>query len=200
MEKINNMANHEKKTRYKISFNSPVILTFSLLCLVALILNQVTFGKTNLWFFSVYHSSLSSPLTYVRMVGHVFGHANWSHFMGNITLLLVIGPLLEEKYGSKKILLVIFLTALVTGLANYIFFPNYQVLGASGVVFAMILLCSFTSFKNGEIPLTFLLVAIIYIGEQIYDGLFVQDSVSNFSHIIGGAVGAGFGFMMKKEK
>lgn len=194
-----------KNTRkLHISFNSPVILGFTIVCLVALLFNMLTNGASNLLLFSIYHSPLSDPLTYVRFIGHVFGHAGWEHFLGNIMLILIVGPLLEEKYGSSDILFVILATALVTGIANYIFFPQYRVLGASGVVFALILLSSFTSFKENTIPLTFILVALLYIGEQVYSALFIVDNVSNFSHILGGMVGAGLGFFMngtnKKER
>lgn len=150
--------------------------------------------------FSVYRSSLASPLTYVRFFGHICGHASWSHFLGNITMLLVVGPMLEEKYGSGNMLIVIAVTALITGLANFIFFPGIQLLGASGVVFAFILLSSFTSFREGEIPITFILVAVIYIGGQVYDGIFVQDNVSNLTHILGGGVGSVLGYTMAKNK
>lgn len=180
----------------KISFNSPVILGFFLICLTALILNKVTGGWTNNTFFSVYRSSFLQPLTYIRMIGHIFGHADWQHFMGNMTLLLVVGPLLEEKYGSEKLILVIIATALVTGIVNFIFFPHIQLLGASGVVFAFILLSSITSMEEGKIPLTFLLVSIIYIGGQVYDGIFVKDNVSNLTHIVGGIVGAVLGYIL----
>ncbi len=186
--------------RLRISFNSPVILGFTILCFITLILNTLTKGSTNNLFFSVYHSSLGNPLTYIRFIGHVFGHAGWEHFIGNIMLILIVGPLLEEKYGSLEILFVILSTALVTGIANYLLFPRYQVLGASGVVFALILLSSFTSFEEGTIPLTFILVALIYIGQQIYSAVFVVDNVSNFSHILGGVVGAGLGFFMNKKR
>lgn len=186
--------------RLRISFNSPVILGFTILCFIALILNTLTKGSTNNLFFSVYHSSLGNPLTYIRFIGHVFGHAGWEHFIGNIMLILIVGPLLEEKYGSFEILFVILSTALVTGIANYLVFPRYQVLGASGVVFALILLSSFTSFEGGTIPLTFILVALIYIGQQIYSAVFVVDNISNFSHILGGVVGAGLGFFMNKKR
>ena len=64
-------------------------------------------------------------------------------------MILVVGPLLEEKYGSSSILLAIATTALVTGLANFILFPQKQLLGASGVVFALILLSSFTCVREG---------------------------------------------------
>ena len=186
--------------KINISFNSPVVLTFSLICFGSLILSTVTGGLTNDLLFSVYRSSLLSPLTYIRMIGHVFGHAGWDHFIGNMTLLLVVGPLLEEKYGSKNIMLAILATAVITGLVNFIFFPHVQLLGASGVVFAFILLSSFTSLKEGKIPLTFILVVLIYIGGQIYDGLFVKDNVSNLTHIIGGGVGSGLGYIMGKNK
>ena len=49
----------------------------------------------------------------------------------NITLILVVGPMLEEKYGSKDIIFVIIATALVTGLVHFMFFPRVQLLGAS---------------------------------------------------------------------
>lgn len=177
-----------------------MVLWFTIICLVALILGVATNGAATATFFSVYRSSLASPLTYVRFIGHIFGHASWNHFLGNITLLLIIGPLLEEKYGSSNVLFVILATAVVTGIVNFIFFPHVQLLGASGVVFAFILLSSFTSIKEGSLPMTFLLIAVIYIGGQVYAGIFVQDNVSNLSHILGGLVGSGLGYMMTKNK
>lgn len=186
--------------RLQVSFNSPVILGFTIICLIALVLSAVTGGAVNNLLFSVYRSSLLDPLTYVRFIGHVFGHANWEHFIGNIMLILVVGPLLEEKYGSWDIALVVFSTALITGLVNYIFFPNVQLLGASGVVFSLILLSSFTSIKEGSIPLTFILVAVIYLGQQVYQGIFVKDNVANLTHILGGIVGSSLGYLMNKNK
>ena len=171
-----------------------------MICLVALLLDAVTNGASTRAVFSVYRSSLASPLTYVRFFGHVCGHANWEHFIGNMMMLLVVGPMLEEKYGSLNILFVILATALVTGLVNFIFFPQVQLLGASGVVFAFILLSSFTSIREGAIPVTFVLVTIIYIGGQIYDMVFVRDNVSNLSHILGGGVGSVLGYVMAKNK
>ena len=178
------MSEHRK---LKISFNSPVILSFAILCFLAVILNFITRGFANQVFFSVYRSSLLNPLAYVRFFGHVLGHAGWSHFFGNITLILVVGPLLEEKYGSANLLFVILATALTTGIVHVVFFPGIMLLGASGVVFALILL-------------SFILVAVIYIGQQVYEGIFVQDNVSNLTHILGGLVGAALGYVMNKNK
>lgn len=186
--------------KLQLSFNSPIVLGFTIACFLVLIIDKLTGGASTIALFSVYRSSLLSPLTYVRFLGHVLGHAGWEHFIGNIMLILVVGPLLEEKYGSSNLLFVVIVTALVTGLVNFIFFPHVQLLGASGVVFAFILLSSFTSFKEGEVPVTFMLVALIYIGQQVYDGIIVQDNVSNLTHILGGGIGSGLGFIMNKNK
>ena len=189
-----------EKKKLKISFNSPIVLGFTIVCVIVLIVDMLTLGASTNALFSVYRSSLLNPLTYIRFFGHVVGHADWSHFFGNIMMLLVVGPLLEEKYGSSNILFVILPTAFVTGRTNFIFFPNIQLLGASGVVFAFILLASMTSIKEGKLPLTFILVAVLYIGEQIYSGIFIHDNVSNLTHIIGGAVGSVLGYIMNKNK
>lgn len=194
------MSKTNGKPILKISFNSPVVLWFSIICLGALILNTITGGKSNALLFEVYRSPLTNPLTYIRMFTHVFGHASWSHFINNITLILVVGPLLEEKYGSADMLIVTISTAFITGLVHFIFFPGTALLGASGVVFAYILLSSFACIKDGSIPLTFILVAVLYIGGQVVDGVFVRDNVSNLTHIIGGVVGAFFGYITNVRK
>lgn len=182
----------------KFHFNSPVILTFVLISFIAFVLNIITAGKSNGLIFSVYRSSMASPLFYVRLICHIFGHVNWSHFSGNIIFILLVGPLLEEKYGSWNIAMIIFFTALITGFVNIVFFST-GLLGASGVVFALILLSSITSMKNGKIPLTFVIVAIIYIGGQLYNGLFVQDNISNLSHMVGGLLGCIFGYAFNRN-
>ncbi len=188
------------KRKLQLSFNAPVVLGFTVLCFVVLVLDTITNGNITNSFFSVYRSSLVNPATYIRFFGHVVGHAGWNHFVGNIMMILVVGPLLEEKYGSSNILFVILSTALVTGIVNFVFFPNVRLLGASGVVFAFILLSSLTSITEGKIPITFILVAIIYIGEQVYSGIFINDNVANLTHIIGGLVGSVLGYIMNKYK
>ena len=58
---------------------------------------------------------------------------------------------------------------------------------------------SFTSFKSGEIPVTFILVAVIFIGQQVVEGVFVRDNISNTSHILGGIVGSAIGYNLNKK-
>ena len=179
-----------------IRFNSPAVLTFALLSLLTLLLDSLTGGRTTMQFFSVYRSSLADPLTYIRFFGHVLGHSGYAHYMGNMLLLLLVGPALEEKYGSRTIILTIVITALVTGLVQFIFFPGSALLGASGVVFMMIVLSSFTEMKRGGIPLTLILVVVFYLGGEISDGLLKSDNVSQMTRIVGGVCGIVFGFTL----
>lgn len=180
----------------KLQYNSPVILTFFLASLAVLLLDMLTRGWTTVHLFCVYRSSLGDPLFYVRLVGHVLGHGGWDHFLGNMTLLLVVGPPLEEKYGSLPLLAGILLTAVVSGILQCVLFPESALLGASGIVFMLIMLSSLAGMKNGQIPLTLILVAVLYLGQQVYDILFIEDNVANFMHIVGGICGTGFGFAM----
>ena len=186
--------------RLVIRFNAPVILGFALLSLLVLGLDALTGGSTTSQFFCVYRSSLGDPLTYIRFFGHVLGHSGYDHYMGNMLLMLLVGPVLEEKYGSRSILMTIIVTALVTGLVHFIFFPGSALMGASGVVFMLIVLSSFTEMKKDGIPVTLILVVIFYLGSEIADAIFNRDNVSQLTHIVGGLCGMFFGFSFRGRK
>lgn len=193
------MAQARSTRAHRITFNSPVVLGFVLLCIAERLLSMVTGGASTQAFFMTYHSSLSNPLTYVRFVTHAIGHGSWDHLVSNMAYILLLGPLLEEKYGSRTLLEIMVLTALACGIVNYVLFPHQALCGASGICFAFILLSSVTSLSEGEIPLTFLLVAALFLGQQIVDAVVVRDNVSNLSHVIGGVVGAGAGFALSQN-
>ena len=187
------------KKKLKITFNAPVVLSLAAISFVATLLNYVTGGASGRVLFMTYHSPLSSPMTWIRAFTHIFGHADWTHLIGNMSYLLLLGPMLEEKYSSQTLAGVIAVTAVVTSVVNYIFFPGIALCGASGVVFAFILLSSFTEFREGEIPVTFILVAVFFLGQQIYDGITVQDNISNMAHIVGGIIGGLLGYVLNKK-
>ncbi len=184
--------------RYKLVLNAPLTITFVAICVLALVLSSVTGGKSDTLVFGVYRSSLSDPLTYVRFFCHIFGHVDINHLINNMLLILILGPMLEERYGSSLLLLVIGVTALLTGVVHFIFFPGQMLLGASGVVFAYIVLASVSGFRQREIPITFIIVAVVYLGQQIYQGLFDTDNISQLTHIIGGVIGGICGFRSRR--
>jgi rhomboid protease GluP len=185
--------------RRRISYNSPVVLTFALICLGVLLLGLLTKQRSTALLFSVYRAPLTDLLTYPRFFLHVLGHSGWSHYLGNMLMLLIVGPPLEEKYGGKKLVLTMAITALVSGLVQFVFFPGSALLGASGIVFMMIVLLSMTDMRSGRIPVTLILVLIFYIGREAVNGFALKDNVSQITHIVGGACGAVAGFILNRR-
>ena len=174
-------------------YNSVLILSYFFISFVALILKYLTGGKTNDWFFSSYRSSPLNPLTYIRMVTHVLGHQDFKHFSNNFVYILLIGPIIEEKYGTRELLMMIIITAIVIAIINLLFSKN-RILGASGIVFMLIVLSSFTNLQTGKIPVTLIMIFLFYIVNEIIDGIFKKDNVSHLGHILGAVCGCVFGF------
>ena len=179
----------------KIIYNAPVILTFTFIAVIVRVFGDPI---TDILFTVKPHFDVFDPLDYLRIFLHVIGHKDWEHLIGNFTFILLLGPLVEEKYGSKDLLIIIIITAVVTGMSNIIFF-NTGLIGASGIVFMLILLSSMTNFRSGTIPLTFILVAALYLGKEIIDSLEI-DNIAQFAHIIGGISGSVFGFLFVKRR
>ena len=187
--------------KLRITYNAPVVLTFTLLA-VAVYLLPGSFEDKNpdlnsLRYWFVAYPTLGHGIGahgYVGLFGHILGHANWEHLLGNFMLILLIGPILEERHGSVNLLVMILITALVTGLAN-VALSDHVLVGASGVVFMMILLASMANVRGGEIPLTFIAVAVIYMGGELVKAFHANDGISHMAHLVGGAAGAAFGFL-----
>ncbi|TFG61550.1 MAG: rhomboid family intramembrane serine protease [Spirochaetales bacterium] len=185
----------------KLRYNAPVSLTFTIIGAIVLLLNQFLLKSLIPTLFTAPGRggfSLINPVDYLRLITHVIGHANWTHFMSNFSFILLLGPSLEEKYGSASILFMMFVTAVVTGILNTLLIPA-GLLGASGIVFMMILLMSFTNIKSGEIPITFILVVLLFLVKEVVNA-FQQNNVSEFAHIAGGILGSLFGFLRPEKK
>lgn len=180
----------------KISYNSPVILSFALICTAVFFIDGFVAGNL-MQFFSVGTDFSPHPVVLFSMISHVIGHASMEHLLGNMTFILLLGPIVEEKYGSGKTIFMILATAIITAIINMSFFST-GLLGASGIVFMLILLVSFTNVKDGKIPLTFILVALLFVGKEIIH-TFQEDQVSQAAHIIGGVCGSIFGFVLGRK-
>ena len=176
-------------------YNSIVILSYFFICVVVLVLNKITNNKVNRYFFLSGRGNIFNPLTYITMFTHIFGHENFNHFRNNFLYILLIGPMIEEKYGSYNLLVMILITAFVTAFINIII-SNQKILGASGIAFMLILLSSLVNLQDGKVPLTLILIFMFYIIGEIKDGLFKRESISHLSHIIGAICGFVYGFYL----
>jgi rhomboid protease GluP len=191
----------------RIRYNAPTTLTFTLISGIVLLLSGTLLpGLTTQWFSTPAPFHANSFQDYVKLVSHPLGHASIDHYISNFGFILLLGPILEMSYGSLSVLVMMFATALVTGLLQVFFFPSTILLGASGIVFMMILLASFTNFNKGEVPLTFILVMVVYLGREVFNAVAAKvtpgsaGNISQFAHIIGGLVGSFFGFLRPAKR
>jgi GlpG protein len=129
---------------------------------------------------------------YLSLISYVFGHSSIEHLLGNMSLLLILGPIIELKYGTKRFILMSVVTALITGLLHTLLWDN-GLLGFSGLVFMYIVLSTLLNIRNREIPFTFILVVVLYFGIEILSSL-KETQISHFAHLFGGAMGAFWGF------
>ena len=187
-----------KRRRLRLSFNAPVVLIFALLSLLALGLSYLP-GNWNARLFSVWRSSLTDFWTYPRFFLHVLGHGNLQHYISNLMLLLVLGPPLESHYGHRTLIEIMAIVALVSGLVQFIFFPGTALLGASGIVFAFIVLASMAGMQQGTIPLTMIFAVLLWIGTEVWNMIALDNNVSELTHIVGGTVGAILGFALARR-
>ena len=187
------------KTKIKLAYNCPVVLTYAAVCLVMLGINWITGGWFNHYVMVCWgHPNLLDPMSYLRVITYFFGHSSWEHYASNMLLMLLVGPIVEEKYGSWNLAFMIMITGVASGLIHCIFFEG-GIIGASGIVFMMIILSAFTNVKKGEIPLTLILVAVIYLGREVVNA-FSNDNVSQFGHIVGGLFGLFWGIYYYRTK
>ncbi len=189
----------QRKKLARITFNSPVVLCFVFICVAVQATSTLTGGMTTHALFSSRSVSLADPLSFFCLVSYIFGHAGWDHLIGNMSYILLLGPLLEEKYGSVRLMGIMLASALAGSIANLALLHT-GVVGASGVVFTFILLSSITGLRDGEVPLTFILVAVLYLGQQLYGAFFVRENISYLGHIAGGVVGGVVGFIMPAKQ
>ncbi len=178
----------------RVRYNSPVILTFSLAAMAVYAVTWSVPGARALFELSP-GFSVMSPLSWLTLLSYSLGHASAGHLAGNLAFILLLGPLVEEKYGSMRTLAMMAITALVTAVLQLLLFPE-GLLGASGIVLMLIILGSWTNFKAGEIPLTFILVAFLFLGREVIDA-FQPDQISQFAHLVGGVTGGVFGLLAR---
>ena len=175
-------------------YNSPVIISYLIISIIAWLLNCITGGKSNKLLFTSYRSSPFNPLTYIRLFTHSIGHIDLSHLIHNFLFILLIGPMIEEKYGSINLLVMLLITSLVIGLFNTIF-SNYSITGASGNVYMLIVLSSFSNISEGKIPITLVLILIFYVISEFKDRLIEGNKKTyHTGHLLGALCGIAFGF------
>ncbi len=183
----------EDVTKY-FSYNSVVILTFFFICFILLILDYIFVHKISN-FFALKKGSLLNPMTYIRFISNSFVSSDWNHFRSNFLYILLLGPMLEEKYGSIALIEMMVITSLVSSFL-VILFSNKGALGCSDITFMMIVLSSIVNIQGGKIPITLVLIVLFYVLDEVIKEVFHKsDGISHLAHIAGAVCGVVFGFI-----
>jgi len=181
----------------QLRYNAPVTFSFALICVLVMLLDQYVFPG----FVGAYLSAPGADFDGTKVAHwfavllYVFGHESWTHLWNNFLFILLLGPILEEKYSPKPLLMMLFSTTIVTGIFN-ILMRQPPLVGASAIVFMMIMLVSFARTKPGDVPVSFILIFILFLLAELTRGAAnTNPAVSNMAHIVGGVCGTIFGFL-----
>ena len=184
-----------------IHIDSPLTTALILCCTMVHVTSSVIITEFSTNYFAIppfAWFSFTSPKSYWRLFSHILGHTSWAHLNGNVVNLLLVMPACERHYGSLALTKIILYVATASGIAHmFMAPPNTVQLGASGVVFSMIILNSLIEMGSpgqtgsvGKIPLTFLCQICLWCWKEVVSQLFYSGTgVSHIAHLVGAVVG-----------
>jgi membrane associated rhomboid family serine protease len=186
----------------RLTVEAPVVICFSLVCVMVHILNVTILPGLNRFLAVQDTFSMFSFMQYPRLITHVFAHdSQINHIKGNMMNLLLVGPSAEHVYGSHAMLLTFVLVAIVSAFAHILVGSAYtHQLGASGIVFCVILLNSLVAADSGEIPLSFVLTVGLWVTDEVVKFLWNTDHMSHHAHLTGAIVGTMAGYYFKGKE
>lgn len=201
-----------KKNSLKFIFDSPVVLVFSVVSAVIFISDLILKLNLSEKIFecpgakSVPAFDFKSALSYVKLVIYPFGGENSTSFFLNIGFILLLGPVLEERYGSIMLALMIFITSLVGGVLTACV-STFGIYGCGGIVFMMIILSVLSVFIKKQLPVSWIFIFTLYLAFSLFSGKkisgfmpFMQNNVPVFIQLASGICGSLFGFFVCPKK
>lgn len=136
-----------------------------------------------------------------RLVTAMFAHGSFTHIFFNMFALLMFGPLLEQRIGSKNFLLVYFVSGIVASIAAAFLYPFS--LGASGAIFGMlgalvVLMPDLRILLFFAIPMPLWVASIGWVLIDTFGLVSSSTGVANAAHLAGIAVGFAIGYYLKR--
>jgi membrane associated rhomboid family serine protease len=186
----------------RLTVEAPVVISFCFICVMIHLLQQTIWSGLNTFLAVKDTFDITDVMQLPRLFSHVIAHdGSLGHIKGNMVHLLLVGPSAETVFGSTTIMIVILLVAVTSAVAHIIVGGlNSNQLGASGVVFAVILLNSLVAAVAGKIPLGFILTAALWVTDELYKFFFGTDGVSHHAHLTGAIVGTAAAYYIQGGK
>jgi len=165
-------------------------------CTVAFIIQTFSSGFTEA-FVLTSSEVLMKPWT---LITSIFLHGSASHLLFNMFALFLFGLLLEKFVGSKKFLLIFFLTGIIASTAALFYTSS---LGASGAVYGIIgalaaLRPRMIVWTYG-VPMPMVAAAGFYLLLD-FAGMFFPSNIANTAHIAGLIAGVMIGLVLRESR
>jgi membrane associated rhomboid family serine protease len=134
------------------------------------------------------------------LVTSMFLHGSFEHLFYNMFALALFGYILENIIGSKKFLILYFVSGVIAGLGTI---PFYEAsLGASGAIMGILgtlgMLRPRMTVYISYIPMPMAAAVVLWaLGDII--GFFAPSGIANAAHLFGLAVGLVIGFYLKDK-
>ena len=128
----------------------------------------------------------------------MFLHGNFSHLLFNMYALILFGPLVERKIGSKRFLFAYFLSGIVASFAA-LYYPS--ALGASGAIMGIIglVIMLFPDLKVlffFIVPMSMRTAGIIFALIDVFGFFAGSSGVAHLAHLAGLSVGLIYGYYL----
>ena len=165
-----------------------IAINFIMFCLTGFLFPSLKY------IFSLVPSYILYRHYYWQFLTYMFTHATVSHFIFNMLSLYIFGTAVERRVGSREFLLYYLLTGVLSGVASYAMFyvanTNTVLLGASGAIYALLMLFSVLYPRSviyvfGLIPVQAPLLIILYFIIELISGLIAHDGVAHMTHLSG---------------
>jgi hypothetical protein len=173
--------------------NKLTALWLALICIVIFIFQNLIPGFTNLLILN--QLSFSQPW---RFLTSIFLHGSLIHLTYNLFALILFGLILEKLIGSKKFLIIFFLSGIFASLISVNFYNSS--LGASGAIFGIIgtlaVIKPLMPVWAFGLILPMFLAAIFWIVGDLLGFLYASDNIGHLSHLAGLGLGVIYGLVL----
>ncbi|MBP5568442.1 MAG: rhomboid family intramembrane serine protease [Treponema sp.] len=163
-----------KKISLKFEYDAPVTLSFIVITVLIFVISLIAKdAKIQSLLVAPTNAAGKAPFSFSNIKSilglflYIFGGADPALLFTNLLFIALIGPSMEERYGSFIIGIMMFVSALFAGVLNACF-CKYPMSGCSAVVFMLVLLNAMMYFSKNKITGTSVSMIILFILREVY--------------------------------
>ncbi len=168
-------------------------LWLSLICIVTFAMQYFISGFTDLF---ILEQAKGAEVW--RLVSAIFLHGGMGHLISNLFALALFGTILEGFIGSRKFLLVFFVSGIIANMIAVWFYPSS--LGASGAIYgilgALIIIRPMMTIWVSGLPMPMMLAGLVWVAGGVL-GLFYPNTTGHIAHLSGIGIGMIFGSLWR---